>query len=186
MGEVADAVALDVQVELPAHHSRLLLGVCVQLQAAHAALLPTGLDHVEERPGGSAGDHLRVVAGGEGFPGVAFVALPHGAHVDEEDVVLAQHLVFLGALAKGLQGVGAETHQQWVPDALGVEVFEHLLAQRPRFGFTHAGLDLRGQGADGVPGLGLGMAHRIDAGSVMRRYDALARIRLPWCSPGLG
>ena len=119
---------------------------------------------VEQRLGGvGAGDHVRVVANGEGGTGVAFMALPHGAHVDEEDIVFSQHRVAFGALVESLEGVGAETHQQRVPDALHIELSEYLFAQLASLGFKHAGADALGEVFDGLPGHGLGVAHGVDA-----------------------
>lgn len=164
VGEVADAVALDVEVEVPAHGLGLCFGVAVKLQAHDLVVFPAGLYAVEQRFGGAgAGEHVWVVADGEGGAGIAFVALPDGAHVDEEDVVVAQHRVAVGALFEGLEGVGAKAHQQWVPDALHVEVGKDLLAQVAGFGFAHAGADTLGELFDGLPGHGLGVAHGVDA-----------------------
>jgi len=91
------------------------------------------------------------------------VTLPDGAHVDEENVVFTQYRVAVGALLEGLEGIGAEAHQQRVPDALHVEVGEDVFAQLARFGFEHAGADALGQLFDGLPGHGLGIAHGFDA-----------------------
>lgn len=163
MGEVADPVSLDVEVQVPAHGLGLFFGVAVELEANDLVVFPVCLHAVEQVFGGvGAGDHVRVVASGECGAGVTFVALPYRAHVDEEDVVVAQYRVAFGALLEGLEGVGAEAHQQRVPDALHVEVGEYLLAQFTGFGLQHAGADALGQLFDGLPGHRLGVTHGVN------------------------
>jgi len=180
VGEVADAVALDVQVQLPAHGLGVFLGVAVQLKAYDLVIFPARLYALEQYFGGAgAGDHFRVVAGGKGGAGVTFVALPHGAHVDKENIVFTQHRVAVRALVESLEGIGAKAHQQRMPDALHVELGEYLFAQLTRLGFEHAGANALGEVVDGLPGDGLGVAHGVDTVGGAHGFFGLCSHRFP-------
>jgi len=51
VGKVADAVALDVEVQLPAHGLGLCLGVAVEFEADDLVVFPARLHAVEQRFG---------------------------------------------------------------------------------------------------------------------------------------
>lgn len=115
----------------------------LQLEAVQVATFgrkPLGSNVVPQRTSRcGAGMHLEIAANDEGVTRVAFVAVPHRADVDEEDIGLSQHALGVGPLLEGLQRALAEADDALVPDAVHAQVLQQHLGQITGFALGHAG-----------------------------------------------
>src|SRR5579862_377498 len=149
MRKIGDAMAREVEIELPAHLARLAFGEIVKLLAGPAVVLPFLAHDVKQRArifGGLC--HLGIGAGQERIAAIAFPLLPDGADIEKEDIIRTKHDSGIGWRAESLGRIRAEADIDIVPASQHTLLAENVFRHRDGIFLDHARLHFGGDEMD--------------------------------------